>query len=446
MCPIWPLHLIVLYILAMCPLWVLCQAAPQLSAYFIPDQVSVHMDDYFNVNVAINGTGMQANDELILTSSDDKLAIASWDGRDGPSYVLSEDHASTGQFEGVMRVDGLFLGFSEIKVATKRGTEEYPVDNSLSVTVLRPERVIDRIFVTSVALFVSLIFINFGCAMHWPTVKEVVKRPVGPAIGMLGQFLFMPLMSFGLGFLVFPGSDDVSAAMRLGMFFTGVSPGGGASNIWTFVLGGNLNLSLAMTSISTLACFGFMPAWLFSLGQVVFRNANIVVPYARIASFVVGLIVPMVIGLGMQRWTPKLSAFMVRILKPLSTSLLLFIIIFAIVTNLYIFELFTYQIIVAGIGLPWLGYGFGYAIARLLRQEHPDALAISIETGVQNTGIAIFLLRYALPQPQADLTTAMSTETNIKKSLNTTQPPAVRRLSQSMVSQPLMSKNKDAPV
>ncbi|XP_063369208.1 ileal sodium/bile acid cotransporter-like [Cydia amplana] len=407
MCPIWPLHLIVLYILAMCPLWVLCQAAPQLSAYFIPDQVTVHMDDYFNVNVAINGTGMQANDELIVTSGDDKVAIASWEGRDGPSYVLSEDQASTGQFEGVMRVDGLFLGFSEIKVATKRDTAEYPVDNSLSVTVLRPERVIDRIFVISVALFVSLIFINFGCAMHWPTVKEVVKRPVGPAIGMLGQFLFMPLMSFGLGFLIFPGSDDVSAAMRLGMFFTGVSPGGGASNIWTFVLGGNLNLSLAMTTISTLACFGLMPAWLFSLGQVVFSNANIVVPYARIASFVVGLIVPMVIGLGMQRWTPKLSAFMVRILKPLSTSLLLFIIIFAIVTNLYIFSLFTWQIIVAGVGLPWLGYGFGYALARLLRQEHPDALAISIETGVQNTGIAIFLLRYALPQPQADLTTVV---------------------------------------
>lgn len=59
-------------------------------------------------------------------------------------------------------------------------------------------------------------------------------------------------MSFGLGFLIFPNNP----AMRLGMFFTGVAPGGGASNIWTFILGGNLNLSLAMTSISTLAAFG----------------------------------------------------------------------------------------------------------------------------------------------------------------------------------------------
>lgn len=42
---------------------------------------------------------------------------------------------------------------------------------------------------------VSLIFINFGCAMDWPTVKGVIKRPVGPIIGMVAQFLFMPLVS-----------------------------------------------------------------------------------------------------------------------------------------------------------------------------------------------------------------------------------------------------------
>jgi solute carrier family 10 (sodium/bile acid cotransporter), member 3/5 len=63
------------------------------------------------------------------------------------------------------------------------------------------------------------------------------------------------------------------------------------------------------------------------------------------------------------------------------------------------------QIVVAGMGIPWLGYMFGYALAKLSRQPHADALAISIETGVQNTGISIFLLRYALGQPAADIAT-----------------------------------------
>ncbi|CAH2270039.1 jg17892 [Pararge aegeria aegeria] len=218
---------------------------------------------------------------------------------------------------------------------------------------------------------------------------------------MLRDCIIFSKISFGLGFLIFPDSP----ALRLGMFFSGVSPAGGASNIWTFILGGNLDLSLAMTSISTLAAFGLMPAWLFSLGQVVFANANIVVPYLRIGMFVIGLFIPLAIGLAMQRFTPRISAFMVRILKGFSTLLLLFIITFAIVTNLYIFELMTWQILVAGMGVPWLGYLAGYSVARLFRQPHRDALAISIESGIQNTGIAIFLLRYALPQPEADITT-----------------------------------------
>ncbi|KAJ8709712.1 hypothetical protein PYW08_009716 [Mythimna loreyi] len=399
MCPIWPLHLIILYILALCPLWVLCQSAPNLIATFLPDEISVNMDEYHYVNVTIQGPGMQAGDQFTLSTTNEHLAEAKWNSTD----QLTEDHVQKNLFEGKVRVSGKFLGRTNVEVKTWRAGQAFPVNGTLPVIVLRPERVIDTIFVTSVATFVSLIFINFGCAMHWPTVKDVLRRPIGPLIGMCGQFLFMPLMSFGLGFAIFPNDP----AMRLGMFFTGVAPGGGASNIWTFILGGNLNLSLAMTSISTLASFGFMPMWLFSLGQVVFRNAHIVVPYQRIATFVIGLLVPLGIGLGMQKWTPKIAKFMVRILKGFSTTLLLFIIIFAIVTNLYIFELFTWQIVVAGMGIPWLGYSFGYFLAWLCRQPHADSLAISIETGIQNTGIAIFLLRYALEQPEADLTTVV---------------------------------------
>ncbi|CAH1641493.1 unnamed protein product [Spodoptera littoralis] len=400
MCPIWPLHLIIIYLLALCPLWVICQAVPDLTATFIPDGVTINMNEYTYVNVSVSGTGMEAGDEFTLSTVHPHLAEAEWNS----TYQLTETDVVNSRFEGNMRVLAKFLGRTDVTLSGRRNNQPLEVkNNTMPVIVIRPERVIDTIFVTSVATFVSLIFINFGCAMHWPTVKEVLKRPIGPVIGMCGQFLFMPLMSFGLGFLIFP--DD--PAMRLGMFFTGVAPGGGASNIWTFILGGNLNLSLAMTSISTLACFAFMPMWLFSLGQVVFRNAQIVVPYTRIATFVIGLLVPLGIGLGMQRWTPKIARFMVRILKGFSTTLLLFIIIFAIVTNLYIFELFTWRIIIAGMGIPWLGYCAGYLAAWLCRQPHPDALAISIETGIQNTGIAIFLLRYALGQPEADLTTVV---------------------------------------
>ena len=63
------------------------------------------------------------------------------------------------------------------------------------------------------------------------------------------------------------------------------------------------------------------------------------------------------------------------------------------------------QIMVAGIGLPFLGYLAGLLMGTACKQKPEDVMAISIETGVQNTGIAIFLLKFCLPQPAADLTT-----------------------------------------
>lgn len=201
---------------------------------------------------------------------------------------------------------------------------------------------------------------------------------------------------------MFPDSPE----MQLGMFFTGVSPAGGASNGWTAVLDGNIDLSITMTTISTFAAFAMMPLWLFTLGKTIFDQGDIEVPYIHIFSYAIALVVPLAIGFLLSRYCKRVAAFLVRILKGFSGILLLFIIIFAIVTNLYLFELFSWQIVVAGMGLPYLGYCSGYLVAKLLKQPAPDCLAIAVETGIQNTGIAIFLLRFALPQPEADLTTS----------------------------------------
>lgn len=57
--------------------------------------------------------------------------------------------------------------------------------------------------------------------------------------------------------------------------------------------------------------------------------------------------------------------------------------------------------------LPWLGYLLGGGLALLLRRDWEDIIAIAVETGVQNTGLSIFALRFSLGQPEADLTTVL---------------------------------------
>lgn len=124
--------------------------------------------------------------------------------------------------------------------------------------------------------------------------------------------------------------------MQLGIFFTGCSPAGGASNIWTIILGGNMDLSITMTSISTLAAFAMMPLWLFTLGRVIFDRGSLEVPYSNLATYVVALIIPLAVGYLIQRYLPRVRNILVRILKPCSMLLLVFIVVFAIVTNLYL--------------------------------------------------------------------------------------------------------------
>ncbi|CRL04901.1 CLUMA_CG017952, isoform A [Clunio marinus] len=301
-------------------------------------------------------------------------------------------------------VTGVFLGQTRVFVEIKDRNNQTEKSNEwLDVTCLRPQRVIDRVFTYSVVILVTVLYINFGAAINMSTIKDIMRKPIGPAICFACQFVFMPLAAYGLGLALFPDFHELA----LGLFFTGISPGGGASNMWTLLLGGNINLSIAMTTISTLAAFAMMPLWIFTLGSTIFERAELGVPYQRISTMAAGLLIPLAIGLLIQRYMPKIAKILVRILKPLSLILILFIVIFAIVANLYIFQLFSWQIILAGLGLPWLGYSFGWLSSKLFRQSSPDAIAIAIETGIQNTGIAIFLLTFSLEQPMADLTTVV---------------------------------------
>lgn len=151
----------------------------------------------------------------------------------------------------------------------------------------------------------------------------------------------MPLLAYGISLWLFP--DDPELA--LGLFLVGVAPSAGASNVFTILMDGNINLSILMTTISTLAVFGTMPFWLFTLGSTIFDRANLGVPYLRITVTALSLLVPLAVGLVIQRFWPRLGKFLVRILKPLSGFFIIFVVVFGVVVNLYMVQLVTWQVI-----------------------------------------------------------------------------------------------------
>ncbi|XP_040576046.1 P3 protein [Lepeophtheirus salmonis] len=412
MCPLYPFHMILLYLCLLLPLlFAIVEGAEELVSFGIIPSRSMKLTEYDSTELKATCVNCPPElKELTLSTSSKKVAwISAVEGSDiyhqkrsllesdyDQSVVVPLREGQVGNWTIAFNVTADFLGFSKIKASLSPSS--LVPSSTLKMSVLRRPTVASRIFTSSVAILISLAYINMGCAMDLDVVKSNLKSPVGPIIGFLSQFIAMPLISFALGFVFVD-----SAPLRLGLFVTGVSPGGGASNIWTLMLGGSLDLSLTMTTISTLSAFFMMPLWLFTLGQFIFDKTDIVIPYLKILTYATCLIVPLLIGVGIKIKAPRVSKFMVSILKPMALALLLFIIVFGIYANQYIFYIMDYKVWCVGMALPWFGFMFGWIVSILCDRKMEDKIAIAIETGIQNTGVSIFILWFTLDRPLGDL-------------------------------------------
>ncbi|KAK6042028.1 sodium bile acid symporter family protein, partial [Cooperia oncophora] len=223
-------------------------------------------------------------------------------------------------------VQGNSLGKTGLRVRLVRAENWSEIDDSWKV----PEKLDDNqqnlldvwvrrskdserwthIFVASVVVLITFANILMGCELDMSAVYSTIRRPIAPAIGFAAQFVIMPLLAYGIAKTVFVSRGLFSLA--LGLFITGCSPGGGASNFWTLLLDGNVNLSVTMTFVSTLASLVMMPFWISLLGKEFLQGFStdfkIHIPYAKITRSLVALVVPLLIGIAIKKWKPEWAA------------------------------------------------------------------------------------------------------------------------------------------
>lgn len=192
MCPLWPLHIFLIYILILGPLWIVscgvaATAAEHLPFTFNPESLSVQMDE--TKQVLVNGSQDACSLKWKLVSDSDQDNIL----YDDKSYLV--DTGCRVNWTSMFNITGNFLGKTNVRLRAKLPDGSFTESNDLPVTIVRQKRVIDTVFTYSVAILVSIIYINFGCALDWGVLRETIRRPIGPAIGFVCQFLFMPLVS-----------------------------------------------------------------------------------------------------------------------------------------------------------------------------------------------------------------------------------------------------------
>lgn len=225
----------------------------------------------------------------------------------------------------------------------------------------------------------GLIMFGMGMTLSPQDFRIVFSRSKDVIIGCTAQFTVMPLLAWVLSWLF-----DLPPELALGVILVGCCPGGTASNVITYLAKGDLALSVGMTATSTVLAPLMTPllTWLMA-GKFVDVDA-----VAMLMSIVYVVIGPIVAGFLIQRYMPRFTRWAVAYLPAFSSLMIALLV--AIIVGHNAGQLLkggmvvVLVVILHNIG----GFTLGYVLGRLLGLSDDKRKAISIEVGMQNSGLA----------------------------------------------------------
>ncbi|MBP5514892.1 MAG: bile acid:sodium symporter family protein [Bacteroidaceae bacterium] len=232
---------------------------------------------------------------------------------------------------------------------------------------------------TVINYLLGVVMFGMGLTLNLQDFRIVFSRPKDVIIGCMAQFTMMPLLAWGLSRLF-----SLDEALALGVVLVGCCPGGTASNVITYLAKGDLALSVGMTGVSTLLAPFLTPLLTWALaGKSV--DVNVI---GMLLSILWVVILPIVIGLLVKGLWPKFTEKATDYLPAFSSiaiALIVAIIISANADRLLAGGLLIVLVVVLH---NVCGLGLGYLTGRLLGLSEPKKRAISIEVGMQNSGLA----------------------------------------------------------
>jgi BASS family bile acid:Na+ symporter len=243
----------------------------------------------------------------------------------------------------------------------------------------------------------GVIMFGMGLTLTPVDFALIGKRPIPVVIGVVAQFVIMPsigwVVSMALG---------LPPALAAGVILVGCCPGGTASNVVSYLARGDVALSVAMTSVSTILAPVLTPLLtLWLAGQ-----------YMPVDAAAIGLsilqivLIPVIVGLAVRYFLPRLVATLLPALPWISVGAITVVVIAVVSGSAGIIFSAGLLVLAAVILHNGLGYALGYGAARLFKLPVAARRTTAIEVGMQNSGLAAGLARTYLT-PEAALPAAI---------------------------------------
>lgn len=254
-------------------------------------------------------------------------------------------------------------------------------------------------FLPHIPLGLGLIMLGMGVTLRVEDFAGALRQPRQVVIGLVAQFVIMPL----LGWLI-ASVMGLPGPLAVGLILVASCPGGTASNVITHLAGGNLPLSVLMTTCSTLLAVVVTPLWTAGLA-----GAYVPVPVgAMLVDMLMVVLLPIGLGLMLNRLLPRIIS-QIAVVTPLISVLFIVLIVGAIVAaKKAAIAQSAGVLLVSVILLHAGGFGLGWLAARWWRCGVAESRTISIEVGMQNSGLGAKLAAAHFADPLTAVPSALS--------------------------------------
>ena len=233
-----------------------------------------------------------------------------------------------------------------------------------------------------ISVLLGLIMLGMGLTLSFDDFKRVLKLPKAVAAGVVLQFTIMPLLGVSLALGL-----GLESGLAVGLILVACCPGGTASNVVTYLARANLALSVAMTMASTMVAIALTPVltgWLAGIFIEIDR-------WSLFRGMLVIVLLPVIAGVLFNRWFPHLTRVAARFSPLMSVFAVVLIVAGVIAKSKALIEIHFGVLVLAVFLLHICGFALGYVLSRLIGLDESERRTISIEVGMQNSGLGASL-------------------------------------------------------
>lgn len=253
----------------------------------------------------------------------------------------------------------------------------------------------------STLLNIVLAFVMFGVALGIKpsTFVDIIKNPKSIMTGIVCQLVLLPALTLCLIMIC---GHWISPMIALGMILVASCPGGNISNFITSLSRGNSELSVSLTAFNTAACVITTPLNFAFWGKLYLNFAGnhgiaalpeLEIPLGEIfQSIFIIMGIPLVLGMLCGQYLPKVANILKKPLQYLSIAVFIAMVIIIFTGNLDVFMACIRYIFLIVLIHNLLALGIGFGTSTLLKLPYKDRRTLTIETGIQNSGLGLILL------------------------------------------------------